>query len=161
MAIIKITCFFCKLNIFYCRSCRTYRTYAELVAAGAIDLMVVATPSQQHAVDKIAALEAGMDVMVEKPMATTLADVDNMIAVAEENGVVVVERKPVARFLYANVDIGKAIPLELYQAVAEILNVTSTAVAASLTRDPVPTPKSSRRTTASPSASARSRPSRS
>lgn len=45
-----------------------------------------------------------------------------IIAVAEENGVPVVERKPVARFLYKNVEIGRAIPFELYQAVAEILN---------------------------------------
>ena len=45
-----------------------------------------------------------------------------IIAIAKENGVEVVERKPVARFLYANVDIGKQIPVELYQAVAEVLN---------------------------------------
>lgn len=45
-----------------------------------------------------------------------------IIEVAKENGVPVVERKPVARFLYKNVEIGHAIPYELYQAVAEILN---------------------------------------
>jgi len=45
-----------------------------------------------------------------------------IIRVAKENGVAVVERKPVARFLYANVKVGGEIPLELYQAVAEILN---------------------------------------
>lgn len=45
-----------------------------------------------------------------------------IIKVAKENGVAVVERKPVARFLYANVKVGGQIPYELYQAVAEILN---------------------------------------
>ena len=45
-----------------------------------------------------------------------------IIEIAEENGVAVVQRKPVARFLYANVEIGNAIPYELYQAVAEVLN---------------------------------------
>jgi flagellar biosynthetic protein FlhB len=45
-----------------------------------------------------------------------------IIRIARENGVAVVERKPVARFLYANVKVGKEIPLQLYQAVAEILN---------------------------------------
>ncbi|QDV86352.1 EscU/YscU/HrcU family type III secretion system export apparatus switch protein [Planctomycetes bacterium TBK1r] len=45
-----------------------------------------------------------------------------IIAIAKENGVPVVERKPVARFLFKNVEIGNAIPFELYQAVAEILN---------------------------------------
>ncbi len=41
--------------------------------------------------------------------------------VARENGVEIVENKPVAQALYKNCDIGKEIPLELYQAVAEIL----------------------------------------
>ena len=45
-----------------------------------------------------------------------------IIAIAKENGVPVVERKPVAPFLYANTKIGSAIPFELYQAVAEIMN---------------------------------------
>ena len=45
-----------------------------------------------------------------------------IIKIAKSSGVAVVERKPVARFLYANVKIGHEIPLELYQAVAEILN---------------------------------------
>ena len=45
-----------------------------------------------------------------------------IIAIAKENGVPVVERKPVARFLYANTNVGNPIPYELYQAVAEIMN---------------------------------------
>jgi flagellar biosynthetic protein FlhB len=45
-----------------------------------------------------------------------------IIRVAQEHGIAVVERKPVARFLYANVKVGGEIPVELYQTVAEILN---------------------------------------
>ncbi len=41
--------------------------------------------------------------------------------VATENKIEIVEDKPLARTLYANVDIGKEIPPELYKAVAEIL----------------------------------------
>ncbi len=40
---------------------------------------------------------------------------------ATENNIEIVEDKPLARTLYANVDIGKEIPPELYKAVAEIL----------------------------------------
>lgn len=40
---------------------------------------------------------------------------------AAENNIRIVENKPLARMLYANVDIGGEIPPELYQAVAEIL----------------------------------------
>ncbi len=40
---------------------------------------------------------------------------------AKEHHVEIVENKPLARMLYANVDIGQEIPPELYQAVAEVL----------------------------------------
>lgn len=41
--------------------------------------------------------------------------------IARENRVIVMENKPLARAMYKMVDIGKEIPSELYQAVAEIL----------------------------------------
>lgn len=41
--------------------------------------------------------------------------------IARENNVVMVENKPLARLLYQKVEIGEAIPAELYQAVAEVL----------------------------------------
>lgn len=41
--------------------------------------------------------------------------------IARENKVEIVENKPLARMIYTNVEIGREIPPELYQAVAEIL----------------------------------------
>lgn len=41
--------------------------------------------------------------------------------VARENDIEIVENKPLARMLYANVEIGEVVPPELYQAVAEVL----------------------------------------
>ena len=41
--------------------------------------------------------------------------------IARENEVEIVENKPLARMLYANVEIGEMVPPELYQAVAEVL----------------------------------------
>ncbi len=41
--------------------------------------------------------------------------------VARENKIEIVENKPLARMLYANVEVGEAVPPELYQAVAEVL----------------------------------------
>lgn len=41
--------------------------------------------------------------------------------VARENDIEIVENKPLARMLYANVEIGELVPPELYQAVAEVL----------------------------------------
>lgn len=40
---------------------------------------------------------------------------------ARENHIEIVENKPLARMLYANVDVGGIVPPELYQAVAEVL----------------------------------------
>ena len=40
---------------------------------------------------------------------------------AKEHEIEIVENKPLARMLYANVEVGGFIPPELYQAVAEVL----------------------------------------
>ena len=39
----------------------------------------------------------------------------------EENGIPIVENKPLARMLYYNVDLDSEIPTELYQMTAEVL----------------------------------------
>lgn len=41
--------------------------------------------------------------------------------IARENKIEIVENKPLARMLFANVEVGEAVPPELYQAVAEVL----------------------------------------
>ena len=40
---------------------------------------------------------------------------------AKEHHIEIVENKPLARMLYANVEVGELVPPELYQAVAEVL----------------------------------------
>ena len=66
--------------------CMTYNTIDELIADDAVELAVVASPSQFHVSDTIKALRAGKHVIVEKPFAPSLAGVDEMIAVAKETG---------------------------------------------------------------------------
>ncbi|MCA9218086.1 MAG: EscU/YscU/HrcU family type III secretion system export apparatus switch protein, partial [Planctomycetales bacterium] len=44
-----------------------------------------------------------------------------IIKIAKENGVTVLERKPLARALYAMVEVNQEIPPQLYKAIAEIL----------------------------------------
>lgn len=51
-----------------------------------LDGVVVATPDAAHLEPVMAALEAGMDVCVEKPLATTVADGERMIAQAAATG---------------------------------------------------------------------------
>jgi scyllo-inositol 2-dehydrogenase (NADP+) len=66
--------------------CSAYAEYADLIADEQVELVVVSTPSQRHVGDTIAALRAGKHVLVEKPMARSLAEVDEMIAAAKETG---------------------------------------------------------------------------
>lgn len=46
-----------------------------------------------------------------------------IVAIAEENDVYTIEDPPLARSLYSMVDVGREIPAELYNAVAEVLTV--------------------------------------
>ena len=63
------------------------RSYDELLADPAVDAVCICTPSGQHAQQTIAAATRGKHVLVEKPMALSLADADAMIAACRENGV--------------------------------------------------------------------------
>jgi flagellar biosynthetic protein FlhB len=42
-------------------------------------------------------------------------------AIAQENGILIMENKPLARALYAQVELGQVVPADLYKAVAEVL----------------------------------------
>ena len=50
-------------------------------------VLVIGTPHPLHAAPTLAAAEAGVHVLVEKPLAATLADCDAMIAAARRAGV--------------------------------------------------------------------------
>ncbi|MHA1571042.1 MAG: Gfo/Idh/MocA family protein, partial [Alphaproteobacteria bacterium] len=63
--------------------CRAVDDLDTLVADEEVELIVVATPSYLHAPHTIQALQAGRNVVSEKPMATCLADADAMIAAAK------------------------------------------------------------------------------
>lgn len=62
-----------------------YEDYRDLLVKNEIDLAVVLTPPFAHAETTIAALSAGANVLLEKPMATSLEECDAMIAAAEKN----------------------------------------------------------------------------
>jgi phthalate 4,5-cis-dihydrodiol dehydrogenase len=60
--------------------------FAALCADPGVDVIYVATPHQLHAQHTCAALAAGKHVVVEKPMALTVAECDAMIAAARAAG---------------------------------------------------------------------------
>jgi predicted dehydrogenase len=65
---------------------RPYSDGQELIDDAEVDLMVVAVPGRLHCPLTVAALEAGKHVVVEKPMADTLAEAEEMLAAAERSG---------------------------------------------------------------------------
>ncbi len=67
-------------------ACRAYSDFVDILQDSVVELMVVASPSQLHADYAIRAMQAGKKVIVEKPMATSLAEVDRMIATSRATG---------------------------------------------------------------------------
>src|SRR5438034_1597456 len=60
--------------------------YARLLERADLDAVVVSVPNHLHAEVGVAALAAGKDVLLEKPMATTLEDCDRLLAAARAGG---------------------------------------------------------------------------
>src|SRR5690348_16436712 len=60
---------------------------AELFASGLIDAALVCTPHPAHEPVVVAAAKAGVNVLCEKPISTSLAEADRMIAAADAGGI--------------------------------------------------------------------------
>lgn len=58
----------------------------QMIADAGLDLVSIATPPSTHAALAIAALDAGVNVLVEKPMAPSLEECDAMLAAQERSG---------------------------------------------------------------------------
>ena len=65
---------------------RCHGSLAELLDAGPPDLAVVCTPPGAHAAQALACLRAGSSVLVEKPPALSLADLEQMAAAEGAGG---------------------------------------------------------------------------
>ncbi len=64
-----------------------FRSLDDMLAAGGIDAVLIATSSNGHLDAIRAAAAAGRDILCEKPIALTLADTDAAIAAADAAGV--------------------------------------------------------------------------
>lgn len=69
---------------------RVYETDEALCADPGIDAVYIATPHQAHCANTLVAAAARKHVLVEKPMALSLADGDAMIAACRDAGVALV-----------------------------------------------------------------------
>src|SRR5829696_8971533 len=62
----------------------SFKDWRELI--GKVDAVSIATPTETHCEIACAFLDAGVHVLVEKPIALTLAEADKMIAAADRSG---------------------------------------------------------------------------
>ena len=64
-----------------------YRSLAELFAARRPDAVIVATPNSLHAQNGIECVRHEVPVLIEKPIADSLADAEQLIVAAERGGI--------------------------------------------------------------------------
>ncbi len=68
---------------------RTYSDYRAMLAEKDLDLVIVGTPDHWHALPMIAAVEAGADVYVQKPISIDVLEGQAMVDAARKHGKVV------------------------------------------------------------------------
>jgi len=66
--------------------CRAFTDYREMI--GKVDAVSIAVPTAFHHEVAAAFLDAGVHVLLEKPVATTLEEADDLIARADRKGVI-------------------------------------------------------------------------
>lgn len=70
---------------------KAYNSYEDLAKDNQVDAIYIATPHPFHAVHAIMCLKHKKPVLCEKPLAMNLQEVEEMIAVAKENNVLLME----------------------------------------------------------------------
>jgi 2-hydroxy-4-carboxymuconate semialdehyde hemiacetal dehydrogenase len=65
---------------------RSGADYAAVLADPEVDVVIVGSPSEQHEAQAIAALDAGKHVLVEIPIAMSLAGAERVVAAAARSG---------------------------------------------------------------------------
>jgi predicted dehydrogenase len=66
--------------------CAQYTDFRDLLTDENVDAVCIATPDHWHAVQTIAAMRAGKDVFVEKPLTITVREGRRMVQVEQETG---------------------------------------------------------------------------
>jgi predicted dehydrogenase len=67
------------------QSLKIFTNGHDLIKSGAVDAVLIATPHPQHAPLGLAALQAGVHLLVEKPLASHKADAERLVAAHQQS----------------------------------------------------------------------------
>lgn len=74
-----------KLADYAAKGVKVFGNALELIRSGTVDAVIIATPHYQHTSLGIAAFEAGLHVMVEKPISAHKADAERLVAAHQKH----------------------------------------------------------------------------
>lgn len=76
-----------KKSLFHLDNTKIYTDYKKMLAEEQLDLVTIATESGKHAQIAIDCINAGVNVIIEKPIALSLADANRIIEAGKKNNV--------------------------------------------------------------------------
>ncbi len=105
------------------RSLALDRARRRMIAAVPRATVVIANPTHYSIALRYVREEGGAPVVVAKGQDLLALKIRE---IAEQNGITIIENKPLARSMYDHVEIDKAIPPQFYKAVAEVIHYVQT-----------------------------------
>lgn len=106
----------------------TYADVSEMLENENLDAASIATPDHLHVEPALACIEKGVNLLIEKPLATTVEDCQKIYDAAKENNVRVAvdfhkRWDPAAIFVYNKLRLSKGYPIRGYMNMDDIIDV--------------------------------------
>ena len=107
---------------------KTYNNVEDMLENEKIDAASIVTPDHLHVEPALACIEKGVDLLIEKPLATSVADCKKIYEAAKKNKVRVAvdfhkRWDPAAIFIYNKLKSSKGYPLRAYMNMDDIIDV--------------------------------------
>lgn len=107
---------------------KTYETVEDMISNEKLDAVSIATPDHLHVEPALACINNGMDVLVEKPLATTVEDSEKILDAAKKNNVRVAvdfhkRWDPAAIYTYNQLNDGDHYPIRGYMNMDDTIDI--------------------------------------
>lgn len=107
---------------------RTYELVEDMLLNEDLDALSIVTPDHLHLTPALACIEKGIDLLIEKPLATTVEDCELILKAAKENNVRVAvdfhkRWDPAAIYTYNQLKEGNHYPIRGYMNMDDVIDV--------------------------------------